>query len=74
MVESYDDEARGAMSKNEHGRVAVTRVDLFPRTRFSGDKVPDERQLNEMHHQAHEICFIANSVTTQIVCTPTTET
>ena len=73
VVESYDDEAVGTMGKNDQGRIAVTRVELFPRMRFSGDLVPDESQLDAMHHKAHEICFIANSVTTQIVCTPVIE-
>lgn len=72
-VDAYDDEAQGTMGKNDEGHVAVTRVELFPHTKFSGDHLPDEKQLNEMHHRAHEICFIANSVKTEILCSPTTE-
>ena len=37
---------------------------------FSGDHVPTLEQLNQMHHEAHEECFIANSVKTQIRCEP----
>ena len=73
VVESYVDEARGTMGKNEQGRVAVTKVELFPHTMFSGDHLPDEHQLQAMHHKAHEICFIANSVKTEILCSPTFE-
>lgn len=70
VVESYEDEARGTMGKNEQGRVAVISVELSPRTRFSGDLLPDSKALEEMHHEAHEVCFIANSVRTDIRCAP----
>jgi len=73
IVDSYVDEAVGEMGKNDQGRVAVTKVELFPHARFSGDRLPDENQLEQMHHRAHEICFIANSVTTEILCSPTSE-
>lgn len=73
VVESYIDEARGHMRKNEAGRTAVTKVELFPRTWFSGESRPTEKQLKAMHHEAHDICFIANSVRTEILCTPIIE-
>ncbi len=73
VVESYIDEARGIMRKNDEGRIAVTLVDLHPRTRFSPDSQPDEEALAMMHHRAHEICFIANSVRTEIRCHPVIE-
>lgn len=70
VVESYSDEARGVMRKNEQGRVAVTKVWLAPCAEFSGEHRPDDAQLEAMHHEAHEVCFIANSVRTEIICTP----
>lgn len=70
VVDSYEDEARGTMGKNDEGRLAVTSVELRPRTRFSGDKRPDSGVLDEMHHEAHEVCFIANSVRTDIRYSP----
>lgn len=73
VVDSYADEARGIMRKNNKGRIAVVRVALFPRTKFSGKNQPSESQLNAMHHEAHEICYIANSVRTEILCTPVIE-
>jgi organic hydroperoxide reductase OsmC/OhrA len=49
--------------------MAITRVTLRPRIVFQGS-VPDQAKLDELHHQAHETCFIANSVTTKIAIEP----
>jgi len=69
-VDDYVDEAVGVMGKNAAGKTAVARVTLRPRVIFSGAQVPTRVQLDELHHRAHEECFIANSVTTEIVCEP----
>ena len=66
VVDSYVDDAVGFMEKNEDGRVAVTRVVLRPDIAFSGDRVPGPEDLDRLHHQAHQHCFIANSVRTEI--------
>jgi organic hydroperoxide reductase OsmC/OhrA len=66
VVDSYDDHAVGVMAKNEAGRVAITQVTLTPRIVFAGD-APDAATLEHMHHLSHEQCFIANSVTTEII-------
>lgn len=67
VVDRYIDQAVGVMEKNAEGRVAVTRVALRPRIEFSGERQPTARELDDMHHRAHEDCFIANSVRTEIV-------
>lgn len=67
VVESYEDHAVGIMEQNNEGKVAMTRVTLRPKAIFSGDKQPNEKQLEKMHHQSHELCFIANSVKTEVV-------
>ncbi len=67
LVESYDDFAEGVMKKNNEGRLAVTDVTLKPEIVFSGDKIPTKDQIDELHHLAHEECFIANSVKSKIV-------
>jgi organic hydroperoxide reductase OsmC/OhrA len=69
-VDQYLDEAVGVMGKNAAGKTAVTLVTLHPRVTFSGEQVPTSAQINELHHKAHEECFIANSVTTEILCEP----
>jgi organic hydroperoxide reductase OsmC/OhrA len=48
----------------------MTTVTLRPEVKFSGDKLPTNAQLNEMHHLAHDECFIANSVKTDVRCEP----
>ena len=65
VVESYEDEAVGIMERIAPGRMAITRVTLRPRIVFDG-AMPDQGKLDELHHQAHELCFIANSVKTEI--------
>ena len=65
-VDSYVDEAVGIMAKNEEGRQAMTRVTLRPKISFSGDKQPGRAEVEELHHRAHELCFIANSVKTEV--------
>ena len=67
VVDHYRDDAVGIMAKNDEGRMAMTRVTLKPEIRFAGEVLPDRRQLEKMHHQAHELCFIANSVRTEVV-------
>ena len=69
-VDHYRDSAVGWMEKAPDGRPAMTRVTLRPQVQFSGDPLPTRRQLDEMHHQAHEACFIANSVKTEVACEP----
>ncbi len=67
VVDSYVDDAVGIMEKDSDGNISMTKVTLRPHVQFSGDKEPTMAQLEKMHHQAHEQCFIANSVKTQVV-------
>jgi len=69
-VDSYTDAAVGVMARNAQGKMAMTRVTLRPDARFSGDRLPTREQLDQLHHEAHEECFIANSVRTEICCEP----
>lgn len=69
-VESYDDEAVGHMVKNERGKLWVGKVTLRPRIRFMNGVNVSRDQLDQMHHQSHEECFIANSVKTEIAVEP----
>ena len=69
IVTSYEDEADGVMEKGDDGRMRITRVTLRPRIVFSGDE-PDAAALDALHHKAHEACFIANSVTTEVMVEP----
>lgn len=69
-VERYTDEAVGRMAKNEAGKIAVTLVTLHPQVEFTGDKRPSLEEIDRLHHQAHEVCFIASSVKSDIRIEP----
>ena len=70
----YADAAVGTMAKNAEGQLVVTHVQLRPVTRFDAAHAPSAAQLDELHHQAHAACFLANSVKTQIDCVPVLQT
>lgn len=48
----------------------MTVVTLHPEVTFSGEKLPTRAELDKMHHDAHEACFIASSVKTDVRCEP----
>jgi organic hydroperoxide reductase OsmC/OhrA len=66
IVESYEDDAVGVLSKNEKRIAWVSAVTLNPRIVYGGDKRPTRDDEAKLHHDAHEHCFIANSVKTEI--------
>ena len=70
VVDSYRDEAIGVMGKDSSGVLAMTVVTLRPDARFVGDKKPTAADIVAMHHDAHEQCFIARSVKTEVRCHP----
>jgi len=65
-VLSYEDNAEGLLEKTPDGRTWITKVTLRPKVEVSGDA----GDLDAIHHQAHEACFIANSVKTEITVEP----
>jgi organic hydroperoxide reductase OsmC/OhrA len=67
VVDSYEDHALGVMTKNERGKLFVSRVTLNPRIGFSGQAQPSPEDVADLHHRSHEECFIANSVLTEVV-------
>lgn len=68
VVDRYRDVAVGEMEKNADGKLAITRVVLRPEVTFQEPPAPDV--VEQMHHKAHEHCFIANSVKTDVVVEP----
>jgi organic hydroperoxide reductase OsmC/OhrA len=70
VVEQYRDEAVGLLGKTAEGKQAMTTVTLRPAVEFAGDRRPSEEELNALHHAAHDQCFIANSVKTEVRCEP----
>ena len=68
VVDSYEDEASGKMAKVD-GRTRVSTVTLAPRVNYAGE-APSSDAEDGLHHQAHEECFLANSVTATIEIRP----
>jgi organic hydroperoxide reductase OsmC/OhrA len=70
LIDGYRDEAMGELARDASGKLAMTRVTLRPEIEIAGDKRPTRDELIEMHHEAHEQCFIASSVKTDVHCEP----
>jgi organic hydroperoxide reductase OsmC/OhrA len=70
VVEEYHDEAVGIMGRDGTGKLAMTRVTLHPRVRYGDGAHPTPAEEDALHHAAHEECFIARSVRTELACEP----
>jgi organic hydroperoxide reductase OsmC/OhrA len=68
-VAAYRDQAVGEMGRNAAGRTAIVRIVLRPEIAFAG-AAPDAAAIDRLHHAAHERCFIANSLNSEIVVEP----
>lgn len=66
IVDKYNDHAEGTLEKDDNGNMSITVVILKPETIFSGAKIPSRSEIEKIHHEAHKLCFIANSVKTKI--------
>ncbi len=66
VVDSYVDKAEGELEKRADGKMWMSRVTLRPRISWGG-AAPDEAAIADLHHKAHEACFIGNSVTSEVV-------
>ena len=67
VVDKYIDNPIGIMEKDTTGKLLITRVTLRAQVTFSGEKQPSFEEIQQLHHQSHELCFIANSVKTEVV-------
>jgi organic hydroperoxide reductase OsmC/OhrA len=65
QVESYEDDAVGIMTSNEKGIPWVSRITLHPSIVY-GERSPSPEDETKFHHAAHDQCYIANSVKTEI--------
>jgi organic hydroperoxide reductase OsmC/OhrA len=74
QVDAYQDDAVGVMTKNDRGVPWISSVTLNPKVVYSGDKRPTPSDEERLHHLAHDQCFIANSIKTEVkvLCAPQT--
>ena len=70
IVDAYEDPAEGTLAKNAAGKEVMARVVLHPRVAFQ-ERAPSEEEFAALHHHAHEECYIANSVRSEVVVEPT---
>jgi organic hydroperoxide reductase OsmC/OhrA len=69
-VDQYRDAAVGTMGRNAAGKEVMLEVRLRPAVTFAGERIPSSDEHAALHHDAHEECYIANSVTTTVRCEP----
>lgn len=70
-VDSYTDPAVGEMTPNENGKLFLARITLNPAVVFSGEKAPTADEYAALHHRAHEECYVANSLRSEVILSPT---
>ena len=70
IVDEYRDQPVGTLGRNPEGKMAVLTVDLRPSIRFSGSRLPTPGEIDDLHHRAHDLCFLANSVKAEVRCSP----
>jgi organic hydroperoxide reductase OsmC/OhrA len=70
VIDRYEDNPTGVLERNAERRFAISVVTLHPRIAFSGAQQPTAAELEQMHHKAHEECYIANSVKTEVRIEP----
>ena len=70
VLESYEDDSEALLEKNANNKMAITKMYLKPKVTFRGENQPDKAAIDALHHLAHEECFIANSVLTEIIIEP----
>jgi organic hydroperoxide reductase OsmC/OhrA len=66
VIDRYEDDAVGEMGKNARGKTAIVKVTLRPKIAWSG-AAPSAEQLHQLHHRSHDACYIANSISGEIV-------
>jgi organic hydroperoxide reductase OsmC/OhrA len=69
-VDRYRDLANGILDRNSAGQWCMTQVTLRPEVQFSGPLQPGRAEIEALHQAAHQQCYIAHSVTTQVRCEP----
>ena len=70
VVDHYQDDAVGVLGRDERGKISITALTLRPAVAFSGELQPDAAALDDLHHRAHEACYIASSIRAEVTVEP----
>ena len=70
VVDRYEDAASGVLARNAAGKEVMVSVTLRPRVAWGGARRPTDEEVGHLHHESHERCYLANSVTTEIRVEP----
>jgi organic hydroperoxide reductase OsmC/OhrA len=68
-IDSYTDDAVGEMTTGMDGKQFVSKITLDPKIEWAGETTPDDQEIAAMHHEAHDGCYIANSIKSEVVVT-----
>jgi organic hydroperoxide reductase OsmC/OhrA len=66
-VDHYEDSAVGVMTRNDKGKLFISKVTLAPKIVWSGAQRPTTEDIARLHHRAHDECYIANSIRAEVV-------
>lgn len=69
VVDHYRDAAVATLGRDDRGRMSITEVVLRPAIDWSG-AAPDAATLDDLHHQSHRLCYIANSIRAEVRIEP----
>jgi len=72
VVTRYHDAAVGVLTKNAAGKYWISKVTLQPSIEYDAASIPSAEQEQHLHHLAHEECYIANSINSEVVITSAT--
>ena len=67
VIDSYEDEAVGLMTSNDRKVPWIRRITLRPQITWGGDRTPSAIEVQDLHRLAHQKCFIAASIKTEVV-------
>lgn len=65
-IDSYVDNAVGVMEKGADGKEWISTITLDPQIEWASEKVPTSEEIADLHHSAHEQCYIANSIKSEV--------
>ena len=70
VVDAYSDDAVGELARSDEGRLAMKTIILRPAVTFQAGAHPSSTELEALHHEAHDACYLSNSVRTEIRVEP----